>query len=571
MRDKKSTFRQAITPLLTLLLLAACSDSQQEATKHEASENPIKKQLVIGINQYPSTLHRAFWRMTADHYALSPLVRRPVIYDDNMQLVCRTCVTLPTLENGLAKLEQTPDGKPGMAVTFQIQPDARWGDGSPLVADDFKLRWEMGRNPKVGAKRPSDFAPIYQFDIVDNKTFVLHLDKVFFSYNYIKEMMPVPAHLERPIFEENPLEYRNNSLYVTEPLNPGLWHGPYLLEEITFGNQLVMTKNPYWNGTQPQFEKITLRAIENTSALEANLLSGTIDVVAGEAGGFQVDQGLSFEKRHGHKHRVVYTLGVLYEAMPLNHSNPILADKRVRKALMYAFDREQLNQQIFGGKQPPAHGLAIRYNQKVSEQVTRYDYDKDRAIALLEAAGWSDIKNGIRHNAQGEPLRLSLNSISGNKTREMIQQALQAQLKDVGIDLRISNETARSFLGETLVKRKFSGLAQLGVPNMADTPYHNFLNSQSIGSSDNGFQGGNWGGFNNPEMNRLTDMYDREIDAEKRQVLVEQINQLYTDELPHLPLYWRPRVDVLPLELTGFRASGHFVVSTNWIEEWRWE
>ncbi|MCV6604295.1 MAG: ABC transporter substrate-binding protein, partial [Porticoccaceae bacterium] len=326
-----------------------------------------------------------------------------------------------------------------------------------------------------------------------------------------------------------------------------------------------------WNGTPPQFEQITLRAIDNTSALEANLLSGTIDVIAGEAGGFQVDQGLSFEKRFGHKHQVVYTLGVLFEFMPINHDNPILADKRVRKALMYALDREQLNQQLFGGKQPPAHGLAILHNQMLSDKIIQYRHDKNRAIALLEAAGWGEVKNGIRYNAQGEPLRLTLNSISGNKTRELIQQALQAQLKDVGVDLRIHNETARSFLGGTLVKRKFSGLAQMGMPNMADAPYPLHLSTRSITTSDNGFSGGNWGGYNNAQMDQLTDAYDNTLALDERRELAEQIQQLYTEELPHLPLYWRPRVDVLPLGLTGFRASGHFVTSTNWIEEWRWE
>ncbi|MCV6605359.1 MAG: ABC transporter substrate-binding protein, partial [Porticoccaceae bacterium] len=238
MNNRKTTVRKLVLLLAPLFVLTACSggneDTEQWSTAKSVIQAEKKKQLVIGINQYPSTLHRSFWRMSADHYTLSPLVRRPVIYDDKRQLVCRTCVTLPTLENGLAKLEQTPDGKPGIAVTFQIQPDARWGDGSPVVADDFKLRWEMGRNPKVGARRPSDFAPIYQFDIVDDKTFVLHLDKVTYNYNYIKEMMPIPAHLERPIFEKDPLEYRNNSLYTTSPLNPGLWHGPYLLKDVTF-------------------------------------------------------------------------------------------------------------------------------------------------------------------------------------------------------------------------------------------------------------------------------------------------------------------------------------------------
>ena len=80
-----------------------------------------RDQLSIGITQYPSTFHPSIENMVAKSYVLG-FVRRPVTaYDAAWNLVCLLCETLPTLENGLATLETTPDGRPGIAVTWVLR------------------------------------------------------------------------------------------------------------------------------------------------------------------------------------------------------------------------------------------------------------------------------------------------------------------------------------------------------------------------------------------------------------------------------------------------------------------
>ncbi|MDM3871043.1 peptide ABC transporter substrate-binding protein [Porticoccus sp. W117] len=492
------------------------------------------------------------------------MLRELTIYDDKSELVCRTCVTLPTIENGLAVLETTPDGKPGISVTVQIHPEFSWGDGTPVTAEDFKLRWEIGRHPDAGSIAPSAFEPVYQFDVVDDKTFVLHYDEIKYSFNDFWLIPPIPSQLERSIYEQDPETYKDRSLYATNPTNPGLWNGPYRLERVTPGVELTMVRNPYWFGEQPRFDSVTLRAIENTAALEANLLSGSIDMIAGQSNGLQIDQGISFEKRHGSDYQVLYTHKALLELIIVQmKKNPVLADKRVRQALLYALDREGINQQLFAGKQPVAH-IGDRKYDSVPEGVPQYNYDPQRAITLLEQAGWDKIKNGIRHNSAGEPLQFELLSTSGNKSRELIQQAIQAQLKAVGVDARIKNQTARVFFGQSMRKRTFKALSLMGTSSPADRQYRPFHSSSYDG-------GKNPMGYSNPEVDRLVEAYERELDAAKRRQYGEQIVRIVREEVPVLLLYWRPRVDVLPLDLKGFRASGHKVPDSNWIEEWRWE
>src|SRR3546814_7641716 len=80
--------------------------------------------------------------MLAKSYVLG-MARRPItVYDASWQLVCMLCTKLPTIENGLAVPEDLPDGRRGIAVTYTLRPDARWGDGTPVSTADVVFTWE---------------------------------------------------------------------------------------------------------------------------------------------------------------------------------------------------------------------------------------------------------------------------------------------------------------------------------------------------------------------------------------------------------------------------------------------
>src|SRR5690348_3917707 len=126
--------------LLLLLIVAAPPPAHGKAAERD--------QLVIGITQYPSTLHPNIDSMAAKTYVIRMAERPFTTYDADWKLVCMLCVELPTFENGLAKRERLADGREGVAVTYTIRPDARWGDGVPITTKDVLFTWEVGRNPK---------------------------------------------------------------------------------------------------------------------------------------------------------------------------------------------------------------------------------------------------------------------------------------------------------------------------------------------------------------------------------------------------------------------------------------
>ncbi len=179
--------------------------------------------LTIGVSTYPPTINPLIDLTVAKSYVLGMVNRPLTAYDAGWQPICVLCTALPTLENGKAALEER-DGKPGIAVTFTLLPDAKWGDGTPVTTRDVQFTWEIGRNPKSGAANAEMYRRITAITVVDDKTFTLHIDRVSFDYNAVPLQL-VPAHLERARFED-PAQYRSRTLYETEPVNPGLYAGP---------------------------------------------------------------------------------------------------------------------------------------------------------------------------------------------------------------------------------------------------------------------------------------------------------------------------------------------------------
>lgn len=528
--------------------------------------------LTIGITQYPSSFHPTLVSMLAQRYVEGLTLRPVTAYDHDWKLVCMLCTELPTIENGGAKretYEKDGETKEGMAVTYSLHPDATWGDGTPVSSDDMLFTWEMGRDERSGAVSLEAFRRILSIDIIDEKTFTLHLDRVTYSYNAFSLAL-LPAHIERPIFEANPSEYRNRTAFDRDPFNPGLGFGPYRLTATEQGATMEFLPNPTWWGSKPAFDKIIVRAIENTAALEANLLSGAVDTIAGELG-LTLDQALAFEKRNGDKFDMVYKSGLIYEHIDLNLDNPILADKRVRKALLHALDRETISAQLFQGRQPVAHASVSPLDSVNNPATPTYAYDPAKAKALLDEAGWSVMKRGLRHNTEGERLTLEIMTTAGNRSRELVQQVLQSQWRQIGIDITIRNQPARVFFGETVSRRKFPAMAMFAWISSPESVPLTTLSSTQIPTEANGWSGQNYTGFNNPEMDALIDGIERELDFDKRKELWARLQVLYTEELPVLPLYWRANAFPLPKWLKGVRPTGHQLTTTLWVEEWRVE
>ena len=552
-----------------LYVLAATLLTALGAALTGAEARPV---LTVGVTQYPSTLNPMIDSMLAKSYVLGATQRQITIEGHDWTPICVLCVKLPSLEDGDAEPfpSQDVDGQPvtGVRKSYTLRDDLYWGDGTPVTTDDVVFAWEVGRHPDTGVANFRGYQDMLEIEVDGPKRFTIVQRKLDYRYPSMGDVQVLPAHLERPAFAV-PRDYRLRTLYQTDPTNPGLWNGPYLVAAVETGARIALTRNPHWRGETPAFDRVDIRAIENTSALEANLLSGTIDMIAGELG-LDIDQALAFEKRHGDRYAVIYQPGLIYEHLDVMLDNPILADRRVRQALLLALDRDAISQRLFAGKQPVATSNVNPLDRVyAAEGVPIYDHDPQRAAVLLEDAGWRPGPGGVRVNAAGERLSIELMTTAGNRSRELVQQVLADYWKRVGVETRIRNEPPRVFFGETVRQRRFTGLALFAWLSAPESLPRTTLHSESIPTDANNWAGQNSPGFRNAEVDRLIDAIEIELDPDARLPMWAELQRIYATELPALPLYFRAESYILPRWLTNVRPTGHKYGTTNWIEEWR--
>jgi peptide/nickel transport system substrate-binding protein len=528
-----------------------------------------KDDLVIGAIQFPGTFHPSIDAMATKNYILD-MARRPfTTYDQDWKLICMLCTELPSLEKGTAVAVTRPDGTKAIDATFRIQPGATWGDGAPITTKDVLFTWEVGKHPQSGVTNSQLFAKdIVGITAVDDKTFVIHWEKFRCSYDSLDDFLVLPEHLERLIFDADPSQYRNRTLYDTDRTNPGLYFGPYRITRVESGAYVVLEQNPTWWGEKPGFKRIVVRTIENTSAMEANLLSGEVDFVAGEVG-LSIEQALAFEKRNGQRFKVVYKPGLFFEHIDLKLDNPILADIRVRRALLMAIDRASISRQLFEGKQPVANGLVNPLDRYYSEDFTKYPFDPAAAVKLLEEAGWKELRGGIRYDASERRLSLEFQTTAGNRTRELVQQVLQEQWRKAGIEVRINNQPARVLFGATMRERQFPAMAMFAWLSAPENIPRTIMHSSMIPTPENGFSGQNYVGFSNAEADKLIDDLEVTCKEDEARPLWARLQQIYAEQLPSLPLYFRSDSYIMPPWLEGVRPTGHQYASSLWVEQWR--
>ncbi len=526
-----------------------------------------KDELVLAMNQAPGTMNPLISSMLAKSLVSNMTARPLTAYDVNWNLVCLVCTELPTIENGKARVVDLPNGKKGIEIDFELKP-MKWGDGVPVTAKDFDFTIQVGKHPLSGVASAEAYNRILKFESKDDLHFTITVDRVTFDYNSWA-LTPLPAHIEKPIFDANPAEYRNKTAYDTDPTNKGLAFGPYRISEMVPGNRLTLEANPTWIGEKPHFKRIVFKIIESTAALEANLLSGNVDYVLGELG-MTLDQALAFDKRHKDKYTVVYKPALIYEHIDVRLDNPLLADPRVRQAILMAIDRKAISEKLFEGKQPVADSGISPLDPMFDPNGKKYAYDPAAAKALLDAAGFKEIKNGVRQNAKGERFSIELGTTAGNRIREQVAQVIQSQLRNVNIELRIKAEPPRLF-SESLNRRTFTGLAMYAWVSAPQSVPHSTLYSTEIPTEKNGWSGQNYPGYASPAMDKAIDAAEHELDEAKRRALFGEIQRIHAEDLPVLPLFFRVDPFVFPRQLKGVTPTGTLNSSTLWVEQWRWE
>jgi peptide/nickel transport system substrate-binding protein len=527
----------------------------------QAAEAPHDR-LTIGVAQFPAGMNPDIAGQDALSYAAGFALRPITVFGHDGQVVCLLCTDVPSLDNGLAKREGD-----GLAVTIKLKPGLAWGDGVPMTAHDIAFTWKLLHDPAGGFVSVYPWSRATSVDVVDDHTAVLHLDKTYTSYRLWGDILS--EHIEGPVVQAaaTPADYINHTVYNRAPTTPGLWDGPYMPAEVLVNQAIDFVPNPHWPGPAPGFKHIVLKLVENTAALQANLLSGDVDMTPSEVG-LTIDQAIEMQKDHSDRFRIIFKPELTYEHLEAQLANPILQNRDVREALLRGVDVNAIAAKLFGGHAEVARSFLNELDPHYTPNVPTYPYDPAKARTLLDNAGWKPGADGIRQNAKGERLSLEFVTTSGNRVRELTQQVMQSQWKAIGVEATIHNVPSRVFFGETLKHREYTALAEFASTLQPLLVPWSRLSSRSIPSAANNWAGQNYSGVDDKRLDALIDAAQYELDPAKAQALWTEIQTIYATQLYGLPLYFRQDPDIVPLWLAGYDATGKEGYMSYFAEAW---
>jgi oligopeptide transport system substrate-binding protein len=540
--------RVLLIPTIVLLVLATVcfaisaglSPSNVPATK--AASRPV----VFANGDEIKTLDVGKMSWASDIRAAMGLWEGLVAYDPK---------TLRPVPGVAEKWTVSPDGK---TYTFTLRPDARWSNGDPVTAHDFLFSWQRVLTPSTGgdyislfkviigaedftaaiekqAKARDSHAPagpaplpatLSGIEIPEPRTLIVHLNN---PCTYFLDLCAFPPFY--PLHEASMAPF----LDKTDPLKgyDGEWthpphlvtNGPYRLTEWKFKQYLLFTPNPYyWDRANVKCDRLYLKAIsEDRSALLA-LQTGTVDALSFVPQSFGDDLLASQdpEVRKTVHFRPVF--GAYYYIF--NCTKPPLDDKRVRKALSLAVDRQEIVTKVTRMGQRPIGLLVPPDSIPGYLSPPELPHDVDFARKLLAEAGYPGGK-GLR------AIEIVYNSdTSGHaKVAQAIAQMWQQKL---GVTVTFRALERGSFANNR--KERVNGKPTFDVSRGGW--YGDYTDPTTWLDLLRSTDGNNDGHYVNPAYDALLDQAAAEPDPTKRFAILRDAERMIVqDELPILPLY----------------------------------
>jgi peptide/nickel transport system substrate-binding protein len=547
-----SVWRVRVTALIATVLLGV---GLWPAARGEAAPT-FKRELVLGMIQEPAGLNPLTASAATDVQFLPLFTAYANQRNDRLELVNEYVEAVPTTANGLWKV--AADGK--MEVTWKLRRNMKWHDGKPVTIDDFRFTWDIWRDPKapLGSRN---------LDAIDSVAFPnSHTMVVKYKSPWIRANMlwlgvfgaPLPKHIVEPMVRRVGIERFNEIPYGTEPAAT-VGAGPFIFKSWLRGNEMVFEANPNYHLGRPVLDRIVFRFFTDVNVMVANLAAGRLDASPPNPGGIPLAQALEVEEliRTGRMqgYRVEYTEAPASEAYWFNLENPILRDRRVRQALMHAVDRDGIVETLFRSKVAVANSYFPASNRNYNPNVKKYPYEPARARTLLDEAGWRPGPDGIRRNAAGARLSLVVTAGSGDRTRERVEQIIQAQWREVGVDLVIDNKPTRVILAEIWL----TGQRPPDILNFSH-PIDEFSDIDSWWGGWNappaGQRGTNHSRWRNEEWDKFLREYQNTMDSRKRRDLHRRFQEMWAEEVPIMLLYNFVGPSVIRDGLAGFRPLG---------------
>jgi peptide/nickel transport system substrate-binding protein len=411
-------------------------------------------------------------------------------------------------------------------LIFELRKGVKWHDGEAFDAEDVVYTYQLLHSPKLVTPYKDDFKYVKDVERLSSHRLRITYTQPYFKALSIWMMGVLPEHLWSKVKDP-----------MTTPLNKlPVGTGPYkLTKAFKVNERIVLEANPDYFIHPPRIEKINLHYIGDPATQFITLKAKELDI--GGLDPLQVERQL--DKGFRSYYRLIEQPSHSYTYLGFNLRKSVFQDRRVREAIAYAIDREEIIDLLFFSHGTICHGPFMPGSDVYPKDLKPHSYDPEKSKKLLRELGYGPER----------PLHFEVVTNTGNDTRINAAQIIQHQLRKVGIEMKIRTMEWQAFLNTVVMPHNFEAVLMGWSLSLIPDAY-------SIWHSDGDRKGGfNFIGYHNPEVDRLIVESEKIVDPEQFAKSYQKLFRQIVDDYPYIFLYIPNSITAVNRKIEGIVPS----------------
>ncbi|QWF70375.1 peptide-binding protein [Methylomonas paludis] len=417
----------------------------------------------------------------------------------------------------------------GLVISFQLREDISFSDGVPLTAADVAFTYHFIMTDAIQAPRERAYLDKIQAVNVKNPYEIEFVFKepYFEALSLAGSLAVLPKHFYEPYLQQPQTFNESKGLL--------LGSGPYKLNNPSTwtpdqGNVELVRNERYWGDVPPAFNRILWKIIQNDSARLTTYRNGDIDAYSArpvEYQGLKNDQQIMAKSQNFEYMPPVAGYSYIGWNEDRGGKPTRFADKRIRQAMTYLTDVNRIIKDVFLGYAEPAISPFSNSSKQHDKNLSPYQYDLDKAKALLKEAGYADRNgDGVVEDQAGQPFEFKLTYFEANEDTKRMVLLLKDLYARAGVKM-VPFPQEWPVMLENLQKKDFDAITLGWTSGIETDLFQNFHSSQALSKGDNFIA------YKNPQLDGLIDNARRTVDETKRMPLWQQAEQILYQDQPY--------------------------------------